>query len=87
MSAANCNNRLVRCPFCGCLPRVRKEYCEYMRDDYYVVACESIRCVVNARTHPRYVKDEPRMARKHTVAAWNQSILSNADDRNAKKDG
>ncbi len=72
--------RLVRCPFCGCLPKVRKEHCHYMRDDYYVVSCESVRCVANPKTYPCNLKGESRKARRQAVSAWNDSLSSNAED-------
>ncbi len=52
-----------------------------MRDDYYVVACESVRCVANPKTHPCNVKGEARKARRQAVADWNDSIQSNAERR------
>ncbi len=85
MSEANCNNRLVRCPFCGCLPKAENSRSDWIRETYYVVACRSVRCHVNPETHPCDNKGELATTRKDAVARWNNSLKSNAEDRRASQ--
>ena len=73
--------KLTKCPFCGCIPKIVKRSQNYYKHiNFFTVSCQSSRCVANPETHACDMKGKINEKKEDAISAWNNALLKHNDN-------
>ena len=65
----------MKCPFCGCNPKiVQRSHNYYTRQNFVTVSCQSSRCVANPETNSCDMKGKLNERKEEAIATWNKAL-------------